>query len=255
MYPPRVSSSARPLPRIRAVTFDVTHTLIHCPRLGEIYSEVLGRHGVRVAPEEAARLVRLVWQELACVADPARDRFTSHPEGPAGWWKRFLERLCEHLEVPPPSRFAAAELFARFARADSWEVYPDVRETLAALRGQGLKLGIVSNWDHRLPDLLQGLGLARLFDALVYSSEVGVEKPDPRIFESALRRLEIDPRAAGAALHVGDGRLEDVEGAQAVGMRALHLTRGRGAGDLRDLHSLPGILAGGGIGTRVRVLE
>jgi REG-2-like HAD superfamily hydrolase len=244
---------------LRAVTFDVTHTLIHCPRLGEIYAEVLGRHGVRVAPDEAGRLVRLVWQELACVADPARDRFTSHPEGPAGWWKRFLERLCEHLDAPPPSRFAAAELFARFARADSWEVYPDVRDTLTTLRAEGLKLGVVSNWDHRLPDLLQSLGLARLFDALTYSSDVGVEKPDPRIFESALRRLEIDSRQAGTALHVGDGRLEDVEGAQAVGMRALHLTRGRGAGDLRDLASLPRIIsgrgAGGGIGTRARVLE
>jgi putative hydrolase of the HAD superfamily len=255
VYPPPVSASTSPVPIIRAVTFDVTHTLIHCPRLGEIYAEVLGRHGVRVAPEEAERLVRLVWQELACLADPARDRFTSHPEGPAGWWKRFLERLCEHLEAPPPSRFAAAELFARFSRADSWEVYPDVRDTLTTLRAQGLKLGIVSNWDHRLPELLQGFGLARLFDALVYSSDAGVEKPDPRIFEAALRRLEVEPRHAGTALHVGDGRLEDVEGAQAVGMRALHLTRGRGAGDLRDLASLPRLLAGGRIGSRARVLE
>jgi len=250
VYPHPVSA---PVPIIRAVTFDVTHTLIHCPRLGEIYAEVLGRHGVRVAPDEAGRLVRLVWQELACVADPSRDRFTSHPEGPAGWWKRFLERFCEHLDAPPPSRFAAAELFARFARADSWEVYPDVRDTLTTLRAQGLKLGVVSNWDHRLPELLESLGLARLFDALVYSSEVGVEKPDPRIFESALRRLGIE--GAGAALHVGDGRLEDVEGAQAVGMRALHLTRGRGAGDLRALAPLPALLAGGGVATRARVLE
>jgi len=248
LYPPEV----RPFQTIRAVTFDVTHTLIHCPRLGEIYADVLGRHGVQVPPDEAARLVRLVWQELACVADPARDRFTSHPEGPAGWWKRFLERFCEHLEVPPPSRFAAAELFARFARAESWEVYPDVRDTLEALREQGLKLAVVSNWDHRLPDLLERLGLARRFDALVYSSDVGVEKPDPRIFEAALRQLDVP---SGAAVHVGDGRLEDVEGAQAVGMRALHLTRGRGAGDLRDLTSLPELLARNGAGSRARVLE
>lgn len=254
VYPGPVNASKPPVP-IRAVTFDVTHTLIHCPRLGEIHAEVLGRHGVRVAPDDAERLVRLVWQELACVADPARDRFTSHPEGPAGWWKRFLERLCEHLGAPPLSRFAAAELYARFARGDSWEVYPDVRESLAALRAQGLRLGVVSNWDHRLPDLLKSLGLARSFEALVYSSEVGVEKPDPRIFESALRRLEIDPGQPGAALHVGDGRLEDVEGAQAVGMRALHLTRGRGAGDLRDLTPLPALLAGGRAAVGARVLE
>lgn len=227
---------------IRAVTFDVTHTLIHCPRLGEIYAEVLDRHGIRVDPEEAVRLVRLVWQELACVADPSRDRFTSHPEGPPGWWKRFLERLCEHLEVAPPSRFAAAELFARFGRADSWEVYPDVPDALAALRARGLRLGVISNWDPRLPDVLDGLGLTPSLDAVVYSSAIGAEKPDRRIFESALRSL--GGIAVGEALHVGDGRLEDVEGAQAVGMHALHLTRGRRAGDLQSLAQLPGLLAG-----------
>jgi putative hydrolase of the HAD superfamily len=237
---------------IRAVTFDVTHTLIHCPRLGEIYAEVLERHGIRVRPAEAGRVVREVWQEFACTADPARDRFTSHPEGPVGWWKRFLERVCEHLEAPPPSRFAAAELFSRFGKEDAWEVYPDVPGTLTALRAQGLKLGVISNWDTRLPDLLHRLGLAKGFDAIVFSSDVGAEKPDPRLFEEALRRLVVPAREA---LHVGDGRLEDVEGAQAMGMKALHLTRGRATGGLRDLTGLPEIVAGKRTGVWNLVLE
>lgn len=113
-------------------------------------------------------------------------------------------------------------------------------ETLAALRAQGLRLGVVSNWDTRLPEVLDRLGLAPFFDALVYSSAVGAEKPDRRIFEAALRDLGV---LSCEALHVGDGRLEDVEGAQAVGMQALHLTRGRGAGELRDLSRLPRLVA------------
>ena len=108
---------------LRAVTFDLTGTLIHAPRLGEIYSEVLGRHGVDVAPERAASLVREVWRELDCLAHPARDRFAAHPDGARGWWRRLLERLCERLEAGPPDPFAAAELFERFAGADAWEVY------------------------------------------------------------------------------------------------------------------------------------
>ncbi len=122
---------------IRAVTFDVTGTLLHSPRLGELYAEVLSRHGIAVSPGEAGRLVRLVWQELACSADPGRDRFRSHPEGARGFWQRFLERLAEHLEAPVPSRFAAAELFHRFGTPEAWEVYPEVREVLTALREQG----------------------------------------------------------------------------------------------------------------------
>lgn len=234
------------LPPLAAVTFDVTHTLIHSPCLGEIYSEVLERHGIDVEPAEAARLVRVVWQELACLAEPGRDRFTSHPEGPRGWWARFLARLCEHLEAPPPSRFAAAELFARFARPDAWEVYPEVPAALDSLRERGLRLAVVSNWDHRLPGLLAGLGLARRFDAVVTSSEVGVEKPDPRIFAAALARLGVD---SGAAVHVGDGRLEDVDGALAAGLGAILLARGAGRVGatvpvVRELSELPPLLAG-----------
>jgi putative hydrolase of the HAD superfamily len=232
---------------IEALTFDVTGTLIHSPRLGALYAEVLGRHGIAVEPRQAARLVREVWQELACLADPGHDRFTSHPEGPKGWWKRFLERMCEHLGAPPPSPFAAAELFHRFASPEAWEVYPEVPAVLAELRTFGLRLGVVSNWDPRLPDLLQRLQLSRYFEAIVYSSAVGVEKPDARIFRSALEQLGVRP---GSALHVGDGRLEDVEGAVAAGLRALHLDRRGGTGDLRDLGPLPGMLSRPGAGVR-----
>ncbi|HEX3527451.1 MAG TPA: HAD-IA family hydrolase [Thermoanaerobaculia bacterium] len=227
---------------IEAVTFDVTNTLIHSPQLGELYAEVLSRHGVTVTPDAAARLVREVWQELACLAERGRDRFTAHPGGPRGWWKRFLERMCERLEAPPPSPFAAAELFYRFATPEAWEVFPEVPAVLARLRARGLRLAVVSNWDPRLPDLLESLGLARSFDAIVYSSEVGVEKPDPRIFLSALGRLKVEP---AAALHVGDGKVEDAEGAAAAGLHALLLDRRRGVGkggDLHDLAPLPGLL-------------
>lgn len=225
---------------IAAVTFDVTHTLLHVPRLGEIYAEVLGRHGVAIDPEEARQLFSTVWQELACSADPGRDRFTSHPEGERGWWRRLLERMCELRGAAPPSRFAAAELFHRFTTAEPYEVYPEVPDALARLRQQGLALGVISNWDHRLPDVLAALGLARFFGSITSSSKAGVEKPDRRIFHQALGELGVEP---AAALHVGDGRLEDVEGAVAAGMRALHLTRTSGGGDLRDLAGLPELVA------------
>lgn len=223
---------------IQAVTFDVTHTLIHSPRLGEIYAEVLGRHGLAVTPAEAARLVRVVWQELACLAEPGRDRFTSHEDGARGWWRHFVTRLGEYLGGAPVSPFAAAELFHRFGRPEAWEVYPDVAPVLAALRARGLRLAVVSNWDDRLPGLLAGLDLAPSFAAVVHSSGVGVEKPDRRIFQAALDQLGVP---AGEAVHVGDGRLEDVEGALAAGMYAVQVAR-RGGPGLASLAGLPALL-------------
>lgn len=221
---------------LRAVTFDLTGTLIHSPRLGEIYSEVLARHGVEVEPARAAGLVGEVWRELDCAAHPARDRFAAHPEGARGWWRRLLERFCERLEVPPPTPFAAAELFDRFAAPGAWQLYPEVVKVLEELGGMGLALGLVSNWDERLPRLLDGLALSPRFDAVVYSQEVGAEKPHQRIFTTALDRLELPP---ARVLHVGDRRRQDVEGARAVGMHALLLDRGRTTADLSDLGELP----------------
>lgn len=235
----------------RAITFDVTRTLIHSPRLIEIYREVLARHGIEAPAAEVRRLMPVVWQELDCRAEVGRDRFSAHPEGPRGWWRRFLERLCEHLGAPSPSPFAAAELYHRFGRAEAWEVYPEVSATLAALARLGLRLAVVSNWDERLPPLLDDLGLGRRFDAVVYSAAVGVEKPDPRIFLHALERLGVAPEDA---VHVGDSAREDVEGALAAGMEALHLVRpgapslihpeaGRTSrGDLADLSPLPDLI-------------
>lgn len=228
-----------------AITFDVTGTLIHSPRLAEIYQEVLERHGISAPAADLARLVPLVWQEMACSAEMAADRFTAHPEGARGWWQRFVERIGEHLGGPVPSPFAAAELFARFGRAEAWEVYPEVPAVLADLHRRGFRLGVVSNWDSRLPGLLAALGLERHLDAVVYSAAVGVEKPHPRIFRAVCGELEVDPQEA---LHVGDRVREDVEGALAAGMEALLLVRRRAgaggppAGDLSDLTPLPEIV-------------
>lgn len=241
-------------PTLRAVTFDATGTLFHIPRLAAIYRQVLHRHGLRAELDDVRGLIPRVWQELACAADMSRDRFTADPDGPRGWWRRFLERLCEHLGLPRPSPFAAAELYARFARGDAYDVFPEVPATLRALRSRGLSLAVISNWDHRLPGVLEELALAPFFDAVVYSAREGVEKPHPQIFERALAELGREP---AEVLHVGDRLREDVEGALAMGMEALLLVRpdtpeGRkvaaaagGGGDLADLAPLPELLAAG----------
>ena len=106
----------------------------------------------------------------------------------------------------------------------SVHVGPDVVGTLEALRAQALRLGIVSNAAY-LPRLMRqqvsALGLAPYFDALSFSSEVGVRKPHPEIYADALKKLGADP---SRTLFVGDRVLEDVQGPKALGMRAV-LTR------------------------------
>lgn len=101
-------------------------------------------------------------------------------------------------------------------------LFPDVRPTLAALRARGLRLAVVSNWDHYLVDRCRELGLIDHLDAVVGSATIRAEKPDPSIFDRALDRLGVAPERVW---HVGDLYLADVLGARAAGITPVLLDR------------------------------
>jgi putative hydrolase of the HAD superfamily len=112
--------------------------------------------------------------------------------------------------------------------------YPDAVPALTQLRSRGLKLVCVSNWDCSLGEVLERCGLAAHLDGAVSSAEAGALKPDPAIFEAA---LALAGCSADEAVHVGDTREEDVEGAEAAGIRALLLDR-EGGGDIASLEEV-----------------
>ena len=97
------------------------------------------------------------------------------------------------------------------------EVYPDSASTLAALKERGLRVGLVSNTllagEFHVADLAR-FGLLDHLDDLVFSSEVGAWKPQPRVFHLALERLGVSAREA---VFVGDRLIDDVGGAQTAG--------------------------------------
>ena len=221
-------------PPLRGVSFDATGTLIACPRRSEIYAEVLARHGLELPVADLERGFLTAWKEFECRLARGEDRYNSHPEGARGFWGELLERMCLLLECEPPGPFAAAELFARFERADAWELRPGCREVLPELRRRGLRVAVTSNWDRRLPRVLANLGLGRRLDAVVCSEEVGSAKPAEPIFLAACRELDLEP---ASVLHVGDAKIEDREGALAAGLEALWLNPARG-----DIGSLAEVL-------------
>ena len=89
---------------------------------------------------------------------------------------------------------------------------------------------MVSNFDRRLPAILEGLGIAAQLDAIVLPSDARAAKPDRRIFALALERLGV---AASEALFVGDDAQDDLEGAHAAGLRAVDVTTLATLSDLR----------------------
>ena len=116
-----------------------------------------------------------------------------------------------------------------------FSAYPDAAPALGALRGRGLRLVVVSNWDCSLPRVLDRCGLGELLDGTITSAETGSRKPDPVIFERALELAGCEP---AEALHVGDTAEEDVTGARAAGIRPLLIDRDGGHGDIASLEEI-----------------
>ena len=87
-------------------------------------------------------------------------------------------------------------------------------EALRRLRRAGLELACVTNWDVGIGEQLRRAGLAPYLSAIVSSAETGAEKPDPRVFEEALKRVGV---RAERAIHIGDDEA-DQAGALAAGL-------------------------------------
>lgn len=117
----------------------------------------------------------------------------------------------------PAAAAVADAVYAHYASPAAWRPVAGAATALARLRGAGVRVGVVSNFDARLPALLRALGLAAHVDAVATSAETGLEKPNPALFEVALARLGLAP---GDVLCVGDDRRNDVAGGRAAGCTA-----------------------------------
>jgi putative hydrolase of the HAD superfamily len=228
----------------RAVLFDVGGTLIEArPRVAEVYAEVLSRWGRPVGAAEVEPVFASVWAELTQLHPMGLDRYSRLKGGERAWWGEFLRRVLSALDNPAPWEPVLAELFDAFSRPELWHVFPEVPEVLAGLRARRLPLAVVSNWDSRLPALLDSLNLHGYFAAVLVSALEGIEKPAPELFARAAERVGV-PTAA--CLHVGDSPLDDVRGAESAGMRAVLVDRAGMFGDgyrrVRDLRGLDDFL-------------
>ena len=135
--------------------------------------------------------------------------------------------------------FDLAEVRAAMLDSIRFSAYPDAAPALRELRSSGLRLVVASNWDCSLPEVLARVGLLELVDGVVASAVVGADKPAAAVFEAALALAGCE---APEAVHVGDSRAKDVDGAEAAGLRAVLIDRDGGEGDIASLAELPRIL-------------
>jgi putative hydrolase of the HAD superfamily len=164
-------------------------------------------------------------------------------------WSIYVDTILERAGLADdPTRVRLRERMFEVHRAEHlWRhVLPGTGAILARIRQRGFRLGVVSNSDGRVPELLEEVGLAGPFEVVIDSALVGVEKPDPRIFEIALEHLAAP---AESAIYVGDYRDVDVIGARRAGLRPvlldpLELEDGADFPVIRRLEELEDLLPG-----------
>ncbi len=222
---------------LRAVFFDVGNTLLYAhPSVPEVVRQVLAEEG-------HIRDLSVIDEYMPMLDEYYEDRyreddtFWRSDDETLGVWVGMYSLLCRQLGIDADAEHIAHRVYDEFGCADRWRAYDDVRPALQRLAARGIRLGLISNWDGRLVGLMDGLGLSELLDAVVSSADVGLHKPDPRIFELACERLGVAPSDAA---HVGDHQYADIIGAEAVGMVPVLIDRhgGEHPGSGRFVRSL-----------------
>jgi len=200
----------------KAVLFDVDFTLIYPgPTFqGEGYQRFCARHGLAVDPRR--------FEEAVASSSPLLDRTIDHVHDTAHYLA-YVEAIIRRMGGEGPGVApCAAEIYHEWAVNHHFSLYDDVPETLRALASRGLRLGLVSNTHRCLTSFQAHFDLDAYISAAVSSSEHGYMKPHPSIFRTAVRLLGVEP---AATVMVGDNLRQDIEGAVAAGLRAVHLCR------------------------------
>ena len=176
------------------------------------------------------------------------DTFWASETEAAAMWSEMYGLAMVEVGVDASSG-VGRQLYDEFGSGDRWALYPDVLPTVERLHAAGMRMGIVSNWDARLPGLCHHLGLSRYLDFVISSANLGRIKPEASIFHSALGRVGAAP---GEAVHVGDHYYADVLGARAAGIYPVLLDRGEWSSNpdcavITSLSDLPDLVLSGAI--------
>ena len=198
------------MPRYQAVLFDFFGTLTRCVQRGSAHRTI-------------AELLGCSAETLIEVLDRT---YYQRASGRFGNAEATLRWVCGQAGVHPTDEVVRAAVASRHraVRADT-RLRAEAVPVLAALRGRGVRTGLISDCTHELPAFLPQLAVAPLLDVRVFSVQVGRCKPDPALYLAACHRLDLTP---ADCLYVGDGGSQELTGAERAGMTAVRL----GAPDL-----------------------
>ena len=214
---------------LKAIFFDALGTLFYLTNtVGHHYALAGTEVGLTLDPHQLDDAFYSAWKKMprrAAIAGPREN-------DDKGWWRELVNLVLDPVapslgEIDRDNFFEIA--YEHFAEPGVWELYPEVPGVLEHLQPR-FQLAVISNFDGRLRFILQHLGISKFFADIFISSEIGADKPDPEIFQRALKLIGLKPNEV---MHVGDDPERDWEAASAAGLPVFRLDRPKNS--LRDL--------------------
>lgn len=214
------------LARPEWVFFDAGETLVSPrPSFGRAIVQICREAGCALDEFRADEVADACFREfLDLLEEFGEDRlFSTSPEKSRRFWTRYYMEFLQRMGVDGSEAVSLSEVvYDELSRFERYGLFDDVESALTALHASGINMGLVSNWEPWLDELIDYLGVGRFLEVRVISGREGIEKPNPEMFRRALLRAGAEPRAA---VHVGDDPRADAQAASSVGMSVVLIDR------------------------------
>ncbi len=201
---------------IKSILFDLDGTLRHhIPEGSDLFTDHAVALGLSIHEEDRLRAKRWEHYYFANSPELRADMALFKDEK---FWTAFGKRRLTALGCSPEQAEQLAPKLSAHMRENykpQVHVPPESRTLLADLKAAGFTLGVVSNRDEVFNDELKNLGLADSFHFTLAGGEVQSYKPEPGIFEEALRRAGT---SAAETMYIGDNYFADIVGSRRAGL-------------------------------------
>ena len=206
---------------IKAIMFDAADTLFYIREgLGKTYASPANKYGIDPEPDQIKKAFSKYFPEAPPLAFPhVSDQVRKVME--KSWWYEVVKNVYEDIGMFDQFDSYFDELFEIF-RTSAWDIFPETKTVLSQLKKSGYTIIIVSNFDSRVYDVFDNLGISGIPDDFIISSEAGYAKPDLEIYRLALKRNSLSP---SECIFIGDNYLNDYITPISIGMNALLLNR------------------------------
>jgi len=211
----------------KAIFLDVGGTLLELGDPAAAYRAILNRNGYHATKEQVRAWVREAQEETGSLSsrrasDLCGSDFTISASKEEARREDLIAAILRKAGVKKHFDSCRKEIWDSWLKEPVFRLFPETVSSLKQLKEAGFLLGAVSNWEPRLLELCENLGIGRYFDFMLISETQGHAKPGFRLFELALERAATRPEKV---IHVGNDLVEDIQPAESLGIRAVLLQR------------------------------